>query len=209
MDSTGRHAIGCKGDRQAVNKFQMIFAMMAALVVIGTMAGLGVILALAMAREDGAEANAQRAADGPVEPPVSGWTLLVRALGKRCPRCGRGYIFSSYFRMNPRCGECGSAFWVDQGEWLGAFVIDWAFATGTAIVVWAALELAFSGISQIVEIALISVCVMASLFITFPWSRSLWTVFLYLTGAMGERPARAQDNSEALPPSALPPHPPN
>jgi uncharacterized protein (DUF983 family) len=194
---------------QVMNKFQMIFAMMAALVVIGTMAALGVILALAMAREDGAEADAQRAAAGQAEPRVSGWTLLVRALGKRCPRCGRGYIFSSYFRMNPRCSECGAAFWVDEGEWLGAFVIDWAFVTGTAIVVWAALELTFTRISQVVEIALISVCVMASLFITFPWSRSFWTVFLYLTGVMGERPARAQDNAEAASPGPLPPHPPN
>jgi hypothetical protein len=56
---------------------------------------------------------------------------------------------------------------------------------------------------------LISVCVMASLFITFPWSRSFWTVFLYLTGVMGERPARAQDNAEAASLGPLPPHPPN
>jgi uncharacterized protein (DUF983 family) len=195
--------------RQAMNKFQMIFAMMAALVVIGTMAALGVILALAMAREDGAEAGAQRAAAGEVEPRMPGWTLLVRALGKRCPRCGRGAIFSSYFRMNPRCSECGAVFWVDEGEWLGAFVIDWAFATGAAIVVWAALELAFTKIPQTVEIAMISVCVMASLFTTFPWSRSFWTVFLYLTGVMGERPARAEDNAEAAPPGVLPPGPPN
>jgi uncharacterized protein (DUF983 family) len=193
-----------------MSKFHMIFAMMAALAVIGTMAGLGVILALAMAREDGAEAHAQRAAAGEVEPQVPGWTLLRRALDKRCPRCGRGAVFASYFKMNPRCSECDAAFWVDQGEWLGAFVIDWAFATGTAIVVWAALELAFTEISQIVEIAMISVCVMASLFITFPWSRSLWNVFLYLTGVMGERPARAQDNPEAAPPPVLPPlHPPS
>jgi uncharacterized protein (DUF983 family) len=195
---------------QAMNKFQMIFAMIAALAVIATMAALGVILALAMAREDGAEAAAQRAAAGEAAPRVPGWTLFVRALGKRCPRCGRGAIFSSYFRMNPRCGECGAVFWVDEGEWLGAFVIDWAFATGTAIVVWAALELALASIPQLVEVAMISVCVMASLFTTFPWSRSFWTVFLYLTGVMGERPARAQDNAEAAPPGVLPPpSPPN
>jgi hypothetical protein len=38
----------------------MIFAMVAALAVIAMMAALGVILALAMAREDGAGAAAQR-----------------------------------------------------------------------------------------------------------------------------------------------------
>jgi hypothetical protein len=48
---------------------------------------------------------------------------------------------------------------------------------------------------------------MASLLATFPWSRSLWTVFLYLTGVMGERPALA--HADAAPPKAVPPHPPN
>jgi uncharacterized protein (DUF983 family) len=187
----------------------MIFAMVAALAVIAMMAALGVILALAMAREDGAAAAAQRAAAGHAEPRVPGWTLLWRALARRCPRCGRGAVFASYFRMNSRCSECGAVFWVDQGEWLGAFVIDWACATGTAIVVWMALELAFTKLPQIVEIAIISVCVMASLFATFPWSRSFWTVFLYLTGVMGERPARAQDSADATPPAALPPNSPN
>jgi len=141
----------------------MIIAMVAALAVIAMMAALGVVLALAMAREDGAEAAAQRAAAGDAEPRVPGWTLLRRALGRRCPRCGRGAVFASYFRMNSRCAE----------------------------------------------IAIISTCVMVSLFATFPWSRSFWTVFLYLAGAMGERPARAQDSPNATPQAAVPPNPPN
>ncbi|HEY2525895.1 MAG TPA: DUF983 domain-containing protein [Candidatus Binataceae bacterium] len=176
-----------------MSRFEMIFAMGAALVVIAIMAALGVILALAMASEDGAQAAEQRAAAGDAEPRVPGWVLLGRAFARRCPRCGRGAIFASYFKMNPRCAECGAAFWVDRGEWLGAFVVDWACATGLAITVWAMLE-AFTSLPQIAEIAIISVAVMLSLFATFPWSRSLWTVFLYLTGVMGERPAGAQES---------------
>ncbi len=172
----------------------MIFALCAALAVIAIMAGLGVVLALAMAREDGAGAAQGANADVRArEPRLSGLVLLGRAMRRRCPRCGRGAIFASYFRMNARCGECGAAFWVDQGEWLGAFVIDWACATGIALVVWALLELVFPRMPQTLQIVLISVCALASLFASFPWSRSLWTVFLYLAGAMGERPARAQD----------------
>jgi uncharacterized protein (DUF983 family) len=120
-------------------------------------------------------------------------TLLGRAMRRRCPRCGRGAIFAWYFRMNARCGECDAAFWVDQGEWLGAFVIDWACATGIALIVWALLELFYPRMPQTLQIVLICVCALASLFASFPWSRSLWTVFLYLAGTMGERPARAQD----------------
>jgi uncharacterized protein (DUF983 family) len=187
-----------------MSRFEMIFAMAAALVVIAIMAVLGVILALAMASEDAAQAAEQRAAAGDTEPRVPGWTLLRRAFGGRCPRCGRGAIFASYFKMNPRCPECGAVFWVDRGEWLGAFVLDWACATGLAITVWAALEV-FTRLPQVAEIAIISVAVMASLFVTFPWSRSLWTVFLYLTGAMGERPATAQEAGDRAPPAASPP----
>jgi uncharacterized protein (DUF983 family) len=177
-----------------MSNLQMIFALGAALAVIAIMAGLGVILALAMAREDGAEAAAERAnGDAPGSERVSGVTLLGRAMRRRCPRCGCGAIFAWYFRMNARCSECDAAFWVDQGEWLGAFVIDWACATGIALIVWALLELFFPRMPQTLQIVLISVCALASLFASFPWSRSLWTVFLYLAGAMGERPARAQD----------------
>jgi hypothetical protein len=64
-----------------------------------------------------------------------------------------------------------------------------------------ALELIFARLPQIVEIATISACVVVSLFATFPWSRSFWTAFLYLTGAMGERPALAQDTGSAAPPA--------
>jgi uncharacterized protein (DUF983 family) len=187
-----------------MNRFEMIFALAAALVVIAIMAALGIVLALAMASEDGAQAAEQRAAADDAEPRVPGWTLLGRAFARRCPRCGRGAIFASYFQMNPRCAECGAVFWVDRGEWLGAFVVDWACATGLAIVVWAALE-AFTRLPQIAEIAIISGAVMLSLFATFPWSRSLWTVFLYLTGVMGERPASAQEAADTAPPAASPP----
>jgi hypothetical protein len=67
-----------------------------------------------------------------------------------------------------------------------------------------ALELIFARLPQIVEIATISACVVVSLFATFPWSRSFWTAFLYLTGVMGERPAPAQDSAAAAPPAVKP-----
>jgi uncharacterized protein (DUF983 family) len=180
-----------------MGRFGIVFAIIAALAVIAIMAGLGVILALAMANEDAAGARKSRAAAGEADPRVPGLTLLRRALARRCPRCGRGAVFARYFTMNPRCPECGAVFWVDRGEWLGAFVIDWAFATGTGIVIWPALELLFPQLGQAAVIAIVSTFVLASLFTTFPWSRSMWTVFLYLTGAMGERlPGARQDRSD-------------
>jgi uncharacterized protein (DUF983 family) len=179
-----------------MNNLEIVFAMAAALVVLAMLAGLGVVLAIAMAREDGIDARSA-SCGAPAAPRVPGRTLLWRAIGRRCPRCGGGRVFHSYFKMNPRCLECGAVFWVDQGEWLGPFVLDYSCATGAAIVVWAMLELMAPQIGEAAELALLAAVVIASLFATFPWSRSLWTVFLYISGAMGERPIRAEAATHA------------
>lgn len=174
-----------------MNSLEIVFAMAAALAVLAMLAGLGILLAIAMAREDGMGA-AEAGSAAQAAPRVAGRTLLWRAAGRRCPRCGRGRVFRSYFKMNPKCAGCGAVFWVDEGEWLGPFVLDYACATGAAIVVWAALELLAPRLGLIPEMILLGVVVIASLLSSFPWTRSLWTVFLYIAGAMGERPIRAE-----------------
>src|SRR5581483_359133 len=174
-----------------MNDLQVVFAMAAALVVLAMLAGLGVLLAIAMARDDGEGARTE-AAGVQAAPRVAGAALLRRAAGRRCPRCGRGRVFRSYVKMNPQCTECGAVFWVDEGEWLGPFVLDYASATGVAIIAWAAIELLAPQIGLIPEVMLLCAVVIASLLLSFPWTRSLWTVFLYVAGAMGERPARAE-----------------
>jgi uncharacterized protein (DUF983 family) len=40
--------------------------------------------------------------------------LSVRALRLRCPNCGGGPIFASWFRMRERCPRCGLGF--ERGE---------------------------------------------------------------------------------------------
>lgn len=182
-----------------MNNLEIVFAMAAALVVLAMLAGLCVILAIAMAREDGIGAQ-EAGADAVAAPRVPGRTLLLRALCRRCPRCGRGRVFRSYFKMNTQCSACGAVFWVDEGEWLGPFVLDYSCATAAAIIVWAAIELLAPQTGEAAELALLAAVVIASLFASFPWSRSLWTVFLYISGAMGERPIRAE--AVAHPPRA-------
>jgi uncharacterized protein (DUF983 family) len=179
-----------------MNDIEIVFAFAAALFVLAMLGGLGVVLALAMAREAQTEdGSADLSESRPVEPGARGWTALRRALGKRCPRCGRGRVFDSYFKMNPRCGECGAVFWVDQGEWLGPFMLDYTAATTVAVIVWGVIELALPRISMAVLLVVLCAVVVASLFASFPWSRCLWTVFLYLSGAMGARPISAEAGS--------------
>jgi uncharacterized protein (DUF983 family) len=42
------------------------------------------------------------------------FTVLGRAARLRCPHCGDGPVLAHWFRMRPRCGNCGLA--IERGE---------------------------------------------------------------------------------------------
>jgi uncharacterized protein (DUF983 family) len=50
--------------------------------------------------------------------------LLMRALRLRCPRCGKGRLFSRGFKMYERCSVCGWKFEREEGYWTGAMGIN-------------------------------------------------------------------------------------
>ena len=41
----------------------------------------------------------------------------------RCPECGKGRMFSSWFVLRERCPECGVVFMRDPGSWTGSTVV--------------------------------------------------------------------------------------
>jgi uncharacterized protein (DUF983 family) len=55
-------------------------------------------------------------------------TLLLRALLKRCPRCGRKKIFATFFRLGASCPNCGYVFERQEGYWVGALIVNIAVA---------------------------------------------------------------------------------
>ena len=66
-------------------------------------------------------------------PPVS---PVVAGLSCRCPRCGKGRLFSGFLSLPPRCEACGLDYsFIDSGDGPAVFVI---FLSGF-IVVGAAL----------------------------------------------------------------------
>ncbi len=50
--------------------------------------------------------------------------LLLRGLLRRCPRCGAGRLFRSWFCMVEHCPRCGMVFEREEGFFLGAFVVN-------------------------------------------------------------------------------------
>lgn len=51
-------------------------------------------------------------------------TGFARALLRRCPFCGSGHIFKSWFSLKDRCPGCGSVFEPEDGYMLGSYVVN-------------------------------------------------------------------------------------
>ena len=85
--------------------------------------------------------------------------------------------------MNQACPACGVVFWKNDGEWMGPAVINYSVALAGALAAWAVLVMFnFSALAQVVLSALATV---AAVVAVTPWSRSFWTLFLYLNGELG------------------------
>ncbi len=65
-------------------------------------------------------------------------TGLGRALRKRCPYCGGGAIFQSWFTLEDRCPTCTTLFAYEDGYFLGAYAINLIVTelATVALVIW-------------------------------------------------------------------------
>jgi uncharacterized protein (DUF983 family) len=148
---------------------------------VGVLTLIAVYLMVGMAWQDydtqSDSALARTAASRP-----SAAVLFYRAITRKCQNCGRGKILKSYFQMNSECSSCGAVFWKNEGEWTGPMLIDFIFALAASLYTWAALVyFDFSLTSQMI---LTGVIAALGGVLVMPWSRSLWTMFLFVTGEM-------------------------
>jgi uncharacterized protein (DUF983 family) len=96
-----------------------------------------------------------------------------RALGLRCPRCGRAPLFRGRFTMNVVCAVCDLKFERAQGYWVGAIYVNYAVTTLIAVggffLLWA-----LAGLEPSWQLALWVPFVIAFPLWFFRYSRSLW-----------------------------------
>ena len=112
--------------------------------------------------------------------PATLQTLIRRAVLLRCPRCGGGGIWRSWFAMKPVCPTCGQAF--ERGEssdfWIGAYLINLVVAELSAIIIagvmWFTLGSRVS-FNVLWGASMALAVVMPMLF--YPFSRELWLAF--------------------------------
>jgi uncharacterized protein (DUF983 family) len=117
------------------------------------------------------------------------WTSFDRAARLRCPHCGRGKLFSSWFTMNERCAACGLVFEREPGYFIGAIYINYAATAVLSIAGFLLLD-AYNVLSLRSQLLL-----WGAFGIIFPvgffrYSRSLWLAIDHLVSPE-ETPLRA------------------
>ncbi len=67
---------------------------------------------------------------------------LASALRLRCPRCGRGRLFTGWFTMPPACDSCGLNLRREPGFYLGSIYINYGVTALFTIALYGLLVLA-------------------------------------------------------------------
>lgn len=103
--------------------------------------------------------------------------MLWRGMRRKCPRCGTGRVFRSWFKMVERCPTCHLRFERESDFWLGAYVINLAVTEG--LLVLALLVYVFQAVSDPTTPS--TPVIVASLVFAvgapvafFPFSRTIW-----------------------------------
>ncbi len=104
------------------------------------------------------------------------WMLLDRALRLRCPICGRGKLYRSWFSMHAACPHCGVRFEREPGFFLGSIYINYGL---TVLIVSIAYPILLFGYGFAETPLLAGALAFTVLFplLLFPWARSLWLGF--------------------------------
>lgn len=105
---------------------------------------------------------------------------IGRALLLRCPRCGRGGLFVSWFKLKEHCENCGLP--LQRGEahdyWLGGMMFNIALSEFLAVLAVAIVVVAtWPRVPWNAVWLGATVLMIAAPFLLFPVSRILWLGF--------------------------------
>jgi uncharacterized protein (DUF983 family) len=140
--------------------------------------------------------------------------MVARGAISKCPRCGSGGVFESWFKLRERCPGCGMRFEREEGFWLGGYVIN--FATGEAgimVLLAVLIGMVANGhhINAALFVAVGLVIAVVGPVLTFPPSRTVWTaIYLIMKPLTREERVEAQAAvaTAALHDAPLTAHPP-
>ncbi|HEY2988066.1 MAG TPA: DUF983 domain-containing protein [Candidatus Binatia bacterium] len=97
----------------------------------------------------------------------------------RCPRCGTGKLFGGSFRMHRECSFCRLTFEREQGFFVGAIYVNYAFTVLIAVAGFFLLDY-YAEISLGRQLVLWGAFTILFPIFFFRHSRSLWLSMAYL-----------------------------
>jgi uncharacterized protein (DUF983 family) len=105
-------------------------------------------------------------------------TLLRRAIGRRCPRCGGNAIFSSWLKLKERCPTCGYRFEREEGFFTGVHLVNYSLIAVAIVfelfvfVVYANAQEGDASYGPALLIGFATAIVLP--LITYPFAKTLW-----------------------------------
>jgi uncharacterized protein (DUF983 family) len=123
--------------------------------------------------------------------------MVARGLVARCPRCGSGGVFESWFRMRARCPSCGYRFdrgRAEEGFFLGGYTMNLGITFAVLGVVMVAVivlrQTTDVGLGVLLVIGLGAAALVPV--VAWPSSRTLWAAF-----DLAMRPLDAEETADA------------
>ncbi len=112
-----------------------------------------------------------------LEPPPDWGRMLRRGLVKRCPRCGGGHLFRTYWSIHDRCPRCGLRFVREEGYFTGVYLLNFSLVLAVLFVMVMAFAVWRSGHpdGSVVGVVGVGVAVAVLLpILSYPFARTTW-----------------------------------
>lgn len=121
---------------------------------------------------------------------------LGRGLRKRCPRCGRGAMFKTWYTMRDQCPSCGMEFEPAGSDTYAFSYIGSATVTGLFLLLVVFVEPPQSAWGRAAALA----AALALLFLTMPRRKGLFIAIDYLARRASGDPAAPGEPGDAAKP---------
>ncbi len=115
----------------------------------------------------------------PYDPPQtrpSRAVLTSRALRLRCPLCGEGKLYRSWFKMKPSCTHCRLKFEREPGYYLGSIYINYGL-TAVLMTIGYMVGILMKWAAPAVLLWTAFGFTIVFPLLMFPFSRALWLAF--------------------------------
>ncbi|HEX7132800.1 MAG TPA: DUF983 domain-containing protein [Iamia sp.] len=110
--------------------------------------------------------------------PEADWSLMLRrGLIRRCPRCGGGNLFRTWWAMRDRCPRCGVRFVREEGYFTGVYLVNFGvvlavlFVLVMGVALWLGSHPDASAVPFLVTGTVIAVAVPV---VFYPFARTIW-----------------------------------